>query len=117
MEQMKPGRELDARIAREVFKMTVSLGDIPGRLEKDFYTGQLMPIPRYSNSIADAWEVVEKLSKRGEWTLFGQEGIGWEAKFYSSTGGMDAVVTRVSALENTAPLAICLAALKALESK
>lgn len=67
-------------------------------------------VPPYSTDIKAAWEVIEKIAgdkKRGiaYLSLHGYEGRG----FFCSLGKGDAG-------GDTAPLAICLAALKAIES-
>lgn len=70
-----------------------------------------------SESIADAWLVVEKMTKENGISL-GKAGDNWECCISTSegrflqTGGVD-----VFATADTAPMAICLAALKAVEGK
>lgn len=115
---MNPGRELDALIAEKV----MGLEPWPEqRFNERAFKAPIVPFgqepkpcscPNYSTDIAAAWQVVGRLD--GQWTLDGHEGIGWTAKFYSSTGGLDAVVVRVESRAPTAPHAICLAALKAV---
>lgn len=117
-------RELDYQVATKVLKRRVRRcwtdwqGDkgYPsvegvGTFDPEFAINR--PIPHYTRDVQAAWEVVSGLD--GEWSIVGHEGVGWEAKFYSSTGGMDAVVVRVSATADTAPLAICLTALRTVQ--
>jgi hypothetical protein len=109
---MEAGRALDAFVAETVMgwsREQQEIGLPPGLYGDENF----QPFPRYSTSIADAWEVVSKLD--GEWTIEGQEEVGWISSFYSSTGGIDAIVIRESSSAITAPHAICLTALKAME--
>ena len=115
---MKAGRELDALIAEKVFGQTiVYVGGHPHLTEgNDNYLGG--DCPYFSTRIADAWLVVEKMRGHEKRYNFGIEETnkfigddltdGWEAYFcdddYSNEG-----------FALTAPLAICLAALRAVE--
>lgn len=92
---MNPGRELDALIAERVMGGKTKCTEIPGY---EF-------IPNYSEDIAAAWEVVEKLKKpRPIFNLECDQRLGrWNANFYGAAAEGD-----------TAPHAICLAALAAL---
>lgn len=108
----KPSRELDALVAEKVMGEQVRGTWIIDGVRPDGIPNRQCPVEHYSSDIAAAWEVVEKLD--GEWKLQGHEGLGWEAGFDSSTGGMDAVIVSVEAMADTAPLAICVAALKAV---
>ena len=90
---MSEDRELDKRVLR---------GNPPS-------VGYAYPIPRYSRDIAAAWMVVEKFSLCVEpW------GGGWCAT-RSQSGDPDCRDWFAS--DATAPRAICLAALKAVETK
>lgn len=78
--------------------------------------------PRYSTDIAAAWQVVEKWRAKGEGFQLdslgftgveGETDAAWRCSFMDATdGGME----HYSAEAETAPLAICLAALAAVES-
>ena len=102
---MKAGRELDALIAEKVmgFRKHHAHGYLRNAPGEE---------PHYSTNIADAWEVVERLVSTP-----GPNGDHHSVQVdYSG----DAVVVidenedwQVSAIADTAPLAICLAALKA----
>lgn len=112
MTNLVVGRDLDALVAQHVFRMFVD--------NTVYYQGHCddssccegEPIPDYSTSIAAAWEVVEKMREMG-FTIMLNDYIttkrnSWMAEFVKHpTFGVihDAA---------TAPLAICLAALKAV---
>lgn len=118
---MNPGRELDALIAEKLFGLNLT----------DAFTGEERPItsgvalqyldrmsgvPNYSTDIAAAWEVVEKII-HPEFVSSWQFDIrveSWPKKYkakFSNGGGAHI------AHEDSAPHAICLAALKALAIK
>lgn len=109
---MKPGRELDALIAVNV------MGEKPCIIQSrrngtiTMHPGSVnfqgpdwhIPAKPYSTSIEDAWEVVEKLRYNGK-HLDLSGATTWEARFTGMTEPVEA---------ESAPLAICLAALKAV---
>ena len=101
---MEAGRELDALIAEKVMDDMLAGIRLDGSPMFD-------DIPHYSTQIADAWLVVEKLGKSFDVSRCRKfqeiEAWFWEASFHN---GPDAQA-------DTAPLAICLAALKAVEDK
>lgn len=75
--------------------------------------GEHYPLPTYETDIAAAWQVVEKMRERG-----------WSMDLTTRRHGglttiemFDADGTFVTAEAATAPMAICLAALAALEAK
>lgn len=116
---MEAGRELDALVAEKVMGWEPGPGGIhlfppkdePNRKRFTRWNGEarVTEIPHYSTDIAAAWEVVEKLghkfqmflNTRGKWT---------EADFVHWPDNLKGYV---AASADTAPLAICLAALKA----
>lgn len=138
---MKPGRELDTIIAEKVmgwkrfeckmFGETKSFEEFPEITEHivlmppDFKITSAQPpigaslqeacaweppemptIPHYSTSIEAAWEVVEKCLEEGwEFDLF-MNGIQYDVGLYRDR-------EKPSGIGDTAPHAICLAALKA----
>ena len=125
---MKAGRELDALIAEKVMGLTrhdesyvaEGVGKVLRFVWRDgcgtcVYSGDMF-LPHYSTNIADAWAVVEKLVNTP-----GPNGDHHSVQVdYSG----DAVVVidenedwQVSAIAETAPLAICLAALKAVSQE
>lgn len=115
-EERRAGRALDAIVAERVmgvkeapFGVCPTCGYGGGYGFKEF--------PEYSTDIAAAWEVVEKLSRRN-FSMHNDtgcsgceptEGVGWMALFHIEGGPMAYTVA------DTAPLAICLAALKAVD--
>lgn len=137
---MSPGRELDALIAEKV--MGVKVVDWPTGREypvasalalKALSDTQESRIPHYSTSIADAWLVVEKLAQNyhkdtGIGSGYSGHGFVLEHCTENSEGRwicrlpstvcappyeeMDSFAVYQTA--DTAPLAICLAALKAV---
>ena len=113
---MKPGRELDALIAEKVMGETVTWGGDPGGTiipwvgEPDGIQGECPP---YSTDIAAAWAVVEKDDGWGfDWRL-----KRWAASSKPWTCTADRITDsrRFYVEAVTAPLAICLVALRAVE--
>ena len=106
---MKAGRELDALVAEKVMGHD---------MEKDFCTTCYdsptcdRPIPRYSILIQDAWPVVEKMAdRRHPFELVKTPISYWVCRFYG-----EIIRDIYKGYADTAPLAICLAALKAVEA-
>lgn len=108
---MKAGRELDARVAEDVMKL-LNVGRRNTGVGHETHLAYYLPslkeyrtVPHYSTQIADAWLVVEKLLETNDhvdierWCW-----AGWDVAF----GG-------ACATADTAPLAICLAAPKAVD--
>jgi hypothetical protein len=102
---MTPGLELDALIAEKVMGLSVSKEIIRDGSGARYYPELL----HYSTDIAAAWEVVEKMGtlprkdmQRGGFQV-NYDDHGWTASFW-----------REYAFGESAPHAICLAALKAL---
>ena len=137
---MKAGRELDALIAEKVMGRTSHIwsehfalqktvycticGTTKGKGKEDPYPFcQKDDIPHYSTQIADAWLVVEKLRKDGFYICLmndGHDGQVWLSMHsenegtWDKGGQSDRLVAEIDYVES-APLAICLAALKAIE--
>jgi hypothetical protein len=139
--EMKAGHELDASIAEKVMgwrllnKMTnptTAVAGLPPGISDDGKV-EFQPIPHYSTDIAAAWEVVEIL--REEWDIKIDSYHGW-GKSYNPDEGPNKVPWKKlgknwacsirplkdpdheekvwnTEVEDTAPHAICLAALKA----
>lgn len=107
---MKPGRELDAKVAEVVMELNLSF-QMEGedtKLSGYHYTenyGQryFSQIPRYSTDITAAWQVVEKMKEQHVFEI-GFEYGRWECSF-------DWDESKAS----TAPYAICLAALEVVK--
>lgn len=134
-------RELDARVHREVMGgkivLTAESKTIAGTRH---YWAQFYPVPPYSSDIAAAWMVVEKM-RADDWLVsvksqpdcgaFIVEGARseYDAPSPARQIGKGKVVCELQdmrtegkyrhsqwAFADTAPLAICLAALKAVEA-
>lgn len=111
-------RALDVFIAEHVMKF--QRVDLFGQIaiqqnitSTDFFifNNAARKAPNYSTSIADAWDVIEKLLK-----------MGWQSKLVSFLKGYSIEIKTENNLAyfveaKTAPLAICLAAKKAVETK
>lgn len=116
---MKPSRELDALIAKKVFGLVQSetqshLWRDPSRFENP-----AMPLPNYSTSISDAWTVVEKLISKKNYVdvyMFGPY-VEVEIKLHEGNGNTIKAEDPKGLALTSAPHAICLAALKAVEGK
>lgn len=129
---LQAGHELDALIAEKV--MGFKLGDEPVGDEihevyrspngRGYYHYQ---IPRYSTSIEAAWGVVEKITTDFTGVSSKGFGIGFKMEYRTESAGPNYQVTLVetscappfeemrdicTVVASTAPLAICLAALK-----
>lgn len=128
---MKTGRDLDALIADKVFGHAVvkttwgkqkqysqlSIGE-PSYYDDCGATTLSNPVPDYSTSIESAWEVVEKLKMTvyapGASFANGEYGNGIEG--WSAEVGTDEAYGCERVYDcATAPLAICLAALAAID--
>ncbi len=110
---MQAGREMDVLIAEKVmgwkrFDHVIQSGWFPPGLEPmaNIYGHE---IPRYSTDIAAAWEVVEKTRLLDTYTL-GEHDGKWAVLSLTYSD------LEPFALADTAPLAICLAALKAVSA-
>jgi hypothetical protein len=99
--ELQAGPEMDAEIGLRVFGYKlVSLAT-------------LQPTPRYSTDVAAAWLVVEKMREMGlRPILMPDWGHQWQVKVYRES---EHIVE--TAWFDTAPLAICRAALAALDSE
>ena len=132
---MKAGRELDALIAEKVmgwkyhdwktstaFEYTkyCFICGCTKRLHApvaiDDFCGTKETPPHYSTQIADAWLVVEKLLEMGAWFSLSKNhhNFTWDCRGIINERKDDEV--RFIDHADTAPLAICLAALKTKEN-
>ena len=106
---MEAGRELDALIAEKVmgFRKHHAHGYLRNAPGEE---------PHYSTNIADAWEVVERLVSTP-----GPNGDHHSVQVDYSGGAVVVIDEnedwQVSAIAGTVPLAICLAALKAVSQE
>jgi hypothetical protein len=129
---MKPGKELDALVAEKVMGLVLgfmSEEDIEPSVVVDQATMSFDVIPHYSTDIAAAWEILEKFQKEGKGFLVvshmeyvkgaKSEQWGWSVMnrdngYYGyALDGWDEDDT-FEVFGETAPHAICLAALRAL---
>lgn len=104
-----PPRERDARVAENVMvwhREHAECGLPPGEYGSDNIRG----FPHYSTEISAAWEVVEKFNRIVITKLDMPERYLAEIVFYFGMGNFEEHKAEAS----TAPLAICLAALKAV---
>ncbi len=110
---MKAGREIDALVARHVMGWTYkTFPDGACPLVKHWYCGeQYVLMKSFSTSISDAWQVVEKLVIEGK--VFIVKGDGLRAGDYALKWTV-LCDNQPRTDADTAPLAICLAALKAV---
>ena len=111
--EMNAGRELDALIAEKVMGLA-GVRDGKSWLYGDNWTyhkkGVLCLVPHYSTQIADAWQVVEKMKEHGADEHNGITIMYDENRWYVEFP----LPSWEYAEAPTAPLAICLAALKAV---
>lgn len=78
--------------------------------------GTLIEVPRYSGDIADVWEVVEEMNKRGWRFDFTQKAAGdWLVRLHRSDPAEPRPIHIAHANAPTAPEAICRASLAAIE--
>lgn len=123
MIEYEAGRELDALIAEKVMgwtqitTLTGEAGELVGA-PPEFPKQRNWLVARYSQDIGAAWEVVEKLQDAHDIELYRLNNIEaiegptvWSCRIGDLVSG--AFVARYAA--PTAPLAICLASLKALD--
>lgn len=108
---------MDALIAEKIMGYTLSELSLPAYpkyklfgIESGEFSGYVKEVPHYSTDIAAAWKVVEKMGNY----LFAcgrtDDGI-WEAYFFPVNSGIGKLS---EAHGDTAPSAICRAALKAM---
>lgn len=121
VDEMPAGREMNALIAEKAMGWTVFYGEYKGYELFDDEVAQGYPpkeeadgvpfeIPYYSTDIARAWEVVEKMKNYLFVCGRTDDGI-WEAYFFPVNSGIGKLS---EAHGDTAPSAICRAALKAM---
>lgn len=109
IDQLQPGRELDILIAEKIFGHMMNEDHIVkwAQISDDDWEPSFEPCPHYSTSIADAWQVVEKMKELGA-----EINIGfyekWDCEFDYPIG------CNWRAVAETAPEAICKAALIAI---
>lgn len=112
---MNPGRELDALVAEKVMGWTrtehLGLKRTVWNIPAPSYIEWADDPPPFSTDIAAAWEVVERLRANYSFQISADSSSDWEC--YLENEDLD--ISHVSARSETAPHAICLAALKTVE--
>ncbi len=118
---MRPGRELDTMIAQHIFSHEVI---IKRKLPTEVTPQGERPLREYSKEIGAAFDVAKLLNislipiEGGQWFALkgGNEGFKSPAEFiqYLSEGNF---VNAGAAVTESAPLSICLAAMKYVEVK
>lgn len=118
VDEMPAGREMDALIAEKVMGYTLSGLSLPAYpkyklfdIESGEFSGYVKEVPHYSTDIAAAWEVVEKMKNYLFVCGRTDDGI-WEAYFFPVNSGIGKLS---EAHGDTAPSAICRAALKTMK--
>jgi hypothetical protein len=113
---VKPGRELDALVAEKVMGLVRCKADcgIQWCFAKPESSNKGGELRSYSERIEDAWEVVERIKSRRDyvgWSLVCDDlwSPGYRAGFCIGRG------VEYSQLRESAPLAICEAALAVME--
>lgn len=118
---MPAGRALDALIEHHIIKTQVPRNS-DGHLSRSWVDGYGYENTFYSTDIAAAWDVVEKLKRDGFiWKSNGNESCGnliYSFSFAKDDGGYEEYFQTFDSgiTENSLPLAICRAALLAVQS-
>lgn len=118
---MRPGRELDTLLAQHVFGHEVI---IKRKIPTEVTPSGERPLREYSKEIGAAFDIAKRFNislipiENGQWFALkgGKEGYKSPAEFiqYLSEGNF---VNAGAAVTESAPLSICLAALKYIEAK
>lgn len=118
---MRPGREVDTRIAREVFGHEVWATN---KVIHEKFGDVKRPLRNYSREMEWAWEVAQALRitlvpvRTGEWFAFSAGAEGWESpQAFAEFLNAGNFAGCGAALSESAPLAICEAALRAMEKR
>ena len=117
------GRALDMMVAEHVLGHHV-IRQKKGTLKERTLAGHIRPLRNYSTDIGSAWEVVTRMGmslipiEDGRWFALVGGAEGWKspADFLTTLQNAD-FLNAGAAVEQTAPLTICLAALKAAEKR
>ena len=119
---MQKSRELDLYMAQKVLGHK-TFNDRQGKPHEELPSGQTRPLRAYSQEIAAAWEIVEKIGisllpvEQGWFAIVGNT-RGWEspADFIGYLQTAD-FTNSGAAVGESAPMTICLAAMKACERR
>jgi hypothetical protein len=126
-DKMEAGKELDALVAEKVMGWTGIKHDHAAGGHIVFTTGtpegrsrpSHHPVPSYSTAIMYAWQVVEKMGERGYWFDIHDTYTGTRAVAFMQKEDGEQLAGWIAGHANdvSVPLAICLAALMAVESE
>jgi hypothetical protein len=118
MQTLGAGRDLDREIAEKVMGWEWTELDWANPEHRHLVPGgipQQITVPHYSSDIAAAFAVLSAVSAKGyQWALANSE-EGFDV--WIGRKAVDDLVAFPDVRAETAPLAICLAALKAMEEK
>lgn len=120
IEKMPAGREMDVLIAKHVMGLTVTSSEEMAYRRTEYGYSDLHRIDarKYSEDISAAWLVVEKLAKEPcAWYIHSinlTTGLRYNADYWEETDSPDGKIISYNATAETAPLAICRAALMAV---
>lgn len=117
------GRALDMLVAEHVLGHHI-IRQKKGTVKERTVAGHIRPLRNYSTDIGSAWELVTFLGislipiEDGRWFALVGGSEGWKspADFLTTLQNAD-FLNAGAAVEKTAPLTICLAALKAIEKR
>ena len=111
IDKMEAGPEMDARVATDIMKWTAERK--PGLPHLWLPPGHFISGWQPSKDISAAWLVVEKMRELG-WNL--EIGVSFhDANTYAVCCWKDPIYDDEHYIADTAPVAICRAALKAME--
>jgi hypothetical protein len=108
---MEPGTELDAEIARKIFKMVIMVDSETGEFTvRDNQTKKWVPIPKYSQNTDVAYLIINHFSYKGFFAVVNSVFTGvtteWSVTFHSNDGKIT-----LQSNGKTVAQAICIAAL------
>lgn len=119
---MKKAREVDILMAQRVLGHSIYY-EKSGAIREKAHNGQSRPLRSYSTDISAAWELVEKLGMTlipvaGGWFALVGPKAAWDnpAEFLAFLQKGD-FVNGGAAVGESAPLTVCMAALKVLEKR
>ena len=124
MDYPQPGRELDTVVAEKVMGMADVLSKAKDQKEYELIRRKISNCPEYSTDIAAAWDVIEKINSLNKSTrdfVLHREQCGnypdlkWKWMAWFRKDRMDENVD-FNEWAETAPWAICLAALRVVEA-
>lgn len=116
---MRPGRELDTRVAREIFGHHVWASN---KIIYEKTQNGKRPLRNYSKEMEWAWEVADKMKitllpiEGGQWFAFSDAGEGWKSpQDFIETLQKGEFVEGGAAIGDKVALVICTVAIKAVE--